>query len=101
MEEASRRDLSSFFEAWIYGSSIPTLRFSQKRTGQTVVLRFEHLGEVVPVPITATLTYTDGQTQQMVVPVTERVVERKIKLTGALRKIEVNNDNAALAEVAK
>jgi hypothetical protein len=101
MEEASKRDLSAFFEAWIYGASIPRLRFSEKRTGQTAVLRFEHLGEVVPVPVTATVFYADAQTQQIVIPVTERVVERKIKLAGTLRKIEVNDDNAALAEIAR
>ena len=101
MEEASRRDLSAFFEAWIHGPSIPKLRFSHKRTGETVVLRFEHLADVIPVPVTTTVTYADGRTQQIIVPVTERVVERKITLAAPLRKIEVNNDNAALAEFAK
>ncbi len=101
MEEASRRDLSAFFEAWIHGASIPKLRFSHKRTGETVVLRFEHLADVVPVPVTTTVTYADGRTQQIVVPVAERVVERKITLAADLRKIEINNDNAALAEFAK
>jgi aminopeptidase N len=101
MEETSRRDLSAFFEAWIHGASIPKLRFSHKRTDETVVLRFEHLADVVPVPVTTTVTYADGRTQQIIVPVTERVVERKITLAAPLRKIEVNNDNAALAEFAK
>jgi hypothetical protein len=37
------------------------------------------------------------------VPVTERVVERTLKLKpgGALRKVEANEDNAALAEIEK
>jgi hypothetical protein len=39
-----------------------------------------------------------------VVPVTERVVERTLKLKpggGALRKVEANEDNGALAEIEK
>ena len=99
MEAASRRELTPFFEAWVYGAAIPSLKFSSRRTGNEVVLRFEHRKEVVPVPVTVRLTYANGDTREIVVPVTERVVERKVQLAGTLRRVDVNHDNAALAEV--
>jgi len=37
----------------------------------------------------------------VVVPVTERVVERTLRLKGAPRKVEANEDNAALVEFEK
>jgi Peptidase family M1 domain len=101
MEAASKRDLGPFFEGWIYGASIPTLKFSYKQTGEEVTLRFEHRRDVMPVPVTVRLTYSTGETQQVVVPVTERVVERNVPLSGTLRKVEVNEDGAALAEVER
>ena len=101
MEDASRRDLAAFFEGWIHGAAIPRLRFSYKQTGEAVVLRFEHRDEVVPVPITVRLTYADGETAEVVVPVSERVVERRVPLAGRLRKVEANEDDGALADVRR
>lgn len=101
MESASRRDLSPFFEGWIYGAAIPRVKFTYKRGDAEVLLRFEHRGEVVPAPLTVTLIYTTGETAHVIVPVTERVVERKIMLAGALRKVEVNTDDGALVEIER
>ena len=98
METASRRDLSAFFDGWIYGASIPRLKFSHKRTSEEITLRFEHRGAVVPVPVTVRLFYTSGETREIVVPVTERVVERTVPLTGTLRKVEANEDDV-LADI--
>jgi hypothetical protein len=93
MENASRRDLTAFFEGWIYSSSIPRIRFTYKAAAESVLLRFEHRGDVLPVPVTVTLTYDSGRTQDVVVPVTERVVERTITLTERLRKAEANEES--------
>jgi aminopeptidase N len=93
MENASRRDLTAFFEGWIYSSSIPRIRFTSKAAAESVLLRFEHRGDVLPVPVTVTLTYDSGRTQDVVVPVTERVVERTITLTERLRKAEANEES--------
>ena len=97
METASRRELAPFFEGWIYGASIPTLKFTYEESAGAVRVRFEHRAEVIPVPVTVTITFATGESQQVVVPVTERVVERTIPLRGRLRKVEANADNAALA----
>ena len=57
------------------------------------------LAEVIDVPVTVTLTYGSGETESLVIPVTERVVERVVPLKGALRNVSVNDDHAALVEI--
>ena len=47
------------------------------------------------------MTYVSGETESVVVPVTERVAERTLRLKGALRKVDANEDNGALVEVEK
>jgi len=105
MEAATGRDLGPFFEAWIFGVTIPRVAFTYRSPDATsIVVKFEHRGDVAPVPITVTLTYTSGETESVVVAVTERVVERTLPLKpgrGALRKVEANEDNAALVEIEK
>ena len=102
MEAATGRELGPFFEAWIYGATIPRVAFTYRSTdANSVVVKFEQRGEVAPVPITVTVTYTNGESDAVVVPVTERVVERTMKLKGPLRRVDVNEDNAALVEIEK
>jgi hypothetical protein len=104
MEATAGRDLGPFFEAWIYGASIPRLSFSYRSPDATsIIVKLEHRGEVVPVPVTVTVTYMGGETEDFIVPVTEKVVERTVPLKpkGALRKVEANEDNGALVEIEK
>jgi hypothetical protein len=104
MEASSGRDLTAFFQAWVHGSGIPRLRFSyQTPDPANVLVRFEHVGEQIEVPVTVTLTYATGETEEFVVPVSERTVERKlaVKAGATLRKVEANADHAALAEFEK
>jgi hypothetical protein len=101
MEAAGGRELTAFFEAWIYGTAIPELRFSYEAGPSSAVLRFEHRRDVVPVPVTVTIAYADGSREQLVVPVVERAIERTVPLKGRLRTIEVNRDNGALAEFTR
>ena len=83
MEAATGRDLGPFFEAWIFGVTIPRVAFSYRSPdANSIVVKFEHRGEVAPVPITVTVTYTSGETESVVVPVTERVVERTLPRQG-------------------
>ena len=101
MEAASNRDLQPFFEGWIYGSSIPRLKVTQQQQNETLLLRFEHRLDVVVVPVTVQITYTTGETQELVVAVGERVVERTVPLKGTIRKVDINGDQAALVEIEK
>ena len=101
MEEETDRDLDRFFQRWIYDVPIARLRFSSTVAGQELVARFEQVGELFDVPVTVTVTYTDGKTVEFVVPVTEAVVEQRFPVAGPVRSVDVNQDNAALAVIDK
>jgi aminopeptidase N len=97
-ESASGRKLDRFFERWIYESDIPTVRYSSAVDGSTLHLRFEQsAARVVDLPVTVTVTYTNGRVQDVVIPVTDALVERQLPLDGAVRQVQINRDNAALA----
>ena len=97
MEAASKRDLNRFFERWIYDNAIPRLRFSSAVEGPELVVRFEQTGEVFDIPVTVGVTYADGKTAEFVVPVTEATAEARFTLTGTMRSVEPNVDDAAVA----
>jgi hypothetical protein len=105
MEAETGRSLQRFFEQWIYGSTLPRLRFASRIEaadgGQRVVLHVEQVGEVFDLPLTVTLSYTDRREVQVVVPVTERVVDFPVTLAGTLRGVDVSRDDGTLAEITK
>ena len=99
LEAASGRPLDRFFERWIYGAEVPRVRYAHSIRDGAVSLRFEQEGELVfDIPVTVTVTYRDGRTEDVVVPLTERVVEHQIATQGAVRHVKINRDNAAVAE---
>jgi hypothetical protein len=99
MEAESGRVLDRFFERWIYGGGIPRVRYTTEITDAHVVMRFEQRGEqIFDVPVTVTLTYADGRTVNVIVPLTDIQVERIISTDSQVRRVQVNQDFAALAE---
>ena len=99
LEAESGRVLDRFFERWIYGTDIPRIRYSTTLGNGMVNVRFEQAADLVfDVPVTVTITYANGRTQDVVVPVTEAVVERSIPTTDLVRQVQVNRDFAAIAE---
>jgi hypothetical protein len=99
MEAESGRVLDRFFERWIYGSGIPRVRYGTQIGDKQVVVRFEQTGDqVFDIPVTVTLTYADGRTSNVVVPVSDTKVERSIPTDGPVRRVQINQDSAALAE---
>ncbi len=101
METASGRQLGDFFDAWIYGVAVPALKFTTAITGSEARVRLEHVRDVVPVPVTVSILYADGRTEDIVMTVAERSVERTLTLNGAVRSIEANRDNSAVAEIVR
>jgi peptidase M1-like protein len=98
-ESESGRVLDRFFERWIYGTQIPKVRYNTAITAGSVKMKFEQLGDLVfDVPVTVTLTYASGRTSEIMVPLTEAVVEKTIPTTETVRQVQVNRDSAALAE---
>ena len=48
--------------------------------------------------MTVTLTYANGRTSDIMVPLTEAVVEKAIPTTETVRQVQINRDSAAIAE---
>jgi Peptidase family M1 domain len=100
METEAGVNLGRFFEGWIEGAEIPRLTFRSTiaADGASIALRFEHVGTVIDVPVLVTLVYQSGGTDELLVRVTDKMAEVTVPLTGRLRSVELNQDNAALAE---
>jgi hypothetical protein len=99
LEAESGRVLDRFFERWIYGTETPRIRYSTTVGNGVVIVRFEQAADLVfDLPVTVTITYANGRTADVVVPVTEAVVERSIPATDLVRQVQVNRDAAAIAE---
>jgi aminopeptidase N len=99
MEAASGRDLDRFFARWIYGTAIPEVLYETTLGDGQVTVRLEQLGELVfDLPVTVTLRYRDGRTEETVVPMTSSPIEWTVPASGPVRRVEINADQAALAE---
>jgi hypothetical protein len=101
MEKAGGRPLERFFDRWIYGASIPTVHFSSQVEEGRLRVRFDQKGEVFDIPITVTITYVDGRSEDVIVKLIEATTEIVIPLKGAVRSIDVNKDGGSLAEIEK
>jgi hypothetical protein len=98
-EAESGRPLARFFDRWIYGADVPRVRYTRAAGAGAVTVQFEQVGELLfDIPVTVTITYADGRTQDVVVPVTERRVEWTVPTHGAVRQVQINRDHAAIAE---
>jgi hypothetical protein len=65
----------------------------------SVTVRLEQKGQLYEYPVTIRLRYGSDEYDDVVVPVTERTVERTIPLKGRLQSVNVNDDDAALVDV--
>jgi hypothetical protein len=101
MEKAAGRDLQRFFATWIFGSDIPHVKFGYHVSGSDATVRFEQREDPVEVPITATVTYMSGITENVLIVLSEKQTERVLPLKGPVRRITANADNAALVIVDK
>jgi hypothetical protein len=98
-EEETGQSLERFFERWIHGATLPRLRYTATTEEGAVIVRFTQATEAIfDVPVTVTITYSDGRTLDVVVPVTDREVVKKIPVEGSVRSVGVNKDSAALAD---
>ena len=98
------RSLSRFFDRWIHEAALPDVRFSSRTEtsgdGREVLLRFEQLGDrLFDLPVTVTVQYRSGEEESVVVPVTERVTEHRLPARGRVRRVSVNRDRMALANI--
>jgi peptidase M1-like protein len=101
MEQETGLPLERFFERWIYGSTLPKLKFSYRVEGPDVVLHVDQIGDLFDVPVTVTLQYADRKSVDVVVAVTERAADLRVRLAGPLRTAEVNKDDGTLADFVR
>ena len=102
MEMETGRNLDRFFERWIYGSTLPKLKFAYRVDGSELVVHVEQIGpEIFDVPLSLTLEYADKKPVDVVVSVTDRAIDQRIPLAGALRGVDFNKEDGTLAEVIK
>jgi aminopeptidase N len=99
METASGRILDRFFDRWIYNAEIPRVSVHSTIAEGTVKVEFEQMGAgIFDIPVTVRLVMANGQTRDVVVPVTDRQVVREIPIEMPVREVQINRDFAALAE---
>ena len=101
MEAESGRDLDRFFSRWIFDTALPRVRMTTAVDGDTLRINYEQQGEAFDVPVTVTLQYADGRTEDVVVLVTAATGEHAVQLTGALRSVDINDDSGALGSFEK
>jgi hypothetical protein len=98
IEAGHGKPLTRFFDQWIYGTRIPSLRYATTLQPGAVAVRFQQVGDVTfDIPVTVTIIYADGRVRDVVVPVTEQTVEWKSATEGAVKQVVVNRDYAAVA----
>jgi len=99
METASGRVLDRFFDRWIYNAEVPRVSFHSTIADKRVTVEFEQIGNVIfDIPVTVRLVMVNGQTRDVMVPLTDKQVTRAIPTDMAVREVQVNRDFAALAE---
>jgi hypothetical protein len=64
-------------------------------------VRFEQREDPVEVPITATVTYMSGITENVFIVLSEKQTERALPLNRPVRRIPANADKAALVIIDK
>jgi hypothetical protein len=105
MEAESGRTLERFFERWVYNAALPKIAFTYRveagARGNEAVLHFEQSGEIFDLPVTVTVQYADHKAADIVVPVTDRVVEFRVPLAGPLRTIDISKDDGTVAEITR
>jgi hypothetical protein len=95
-ERESGRDLDAYFDQWIYGSSLPRLKFSYTTEPGAVVVRFEQIGEPFELPVTVTIKHAASSTD-VTIPVVDQVTTTRIPVASPVRSVGVNEDDAAPA----
>ena len=96
MEASSGMPLERFFERWLLDTELPRVRITTATRNDGLEVSYEQLGEVFDLPVTITLQYADGSSEDAVVVMTEASGSKTLPLKSALRSVDVNRDDAAL-----
>ena len=102
MEDETGLDLERFFERWIYGFGLPTVRVTHTVEqapdgGATVVIRATQQGPVYDFPVTIEIEQESGARREAVLVLTAATGELRVPVEGRVKRVTVDSDSAALA----
>ena len=86
--------LERFFDRWILTPGLPRLKVTSRleEGGLTAAVRIEQIGPIFDLPVTLAVAYADGRTEEITIPVTEALVDRRIALKSPARRVTVRDD---------
>ncbi len=103
LEESSGLNLSGFFEQWVRDDGKPELRWSAKLVSdggrQRLRLHLQQLGEAFELPLQISIDYHDRASTAQVVRLWLPEQEFLFDLAGRLRRVRLNEDLWALAQL--
>jgi hypothetical protein len=101
LETASGKDLSPYFQAWVFGTELPRLRESHKTTRSSsgfrteVDVRVENLP--APVPLEIAVSHAGGR-EVVRVELPPEGGRWTVTTSGSVRRVEVNADRGLLVQ---
>jgi hypothetical protein len=106
MEAETGRNLERFFERWIYGFGVPTVkvthRIEQDPDGASfVVIRAEQRGPIYDLPIAIAIEQESGAVRHAVLILDDASAELRVPVEGRVRKVRVDSDETALARFTR
>ncbi len=101
-EAGTPMKLGRFFDRWIRGATVPRVKLTSEvaADGRSAMVRVEQIGDLFDLPLTVAVQYTDGTTDEVLLKVTGVVVEERIPLKSAVRRISARDD-LALVEIVR
>jgi hypothetical protein len=99
MQAASGRDLSRFFESWVFGAAVPQATFSYEVTGAKAVLRLEQPGIPMEFPVSVRLTYRSGRQDNVTLIADGKLSELSVDLPEPLKSAVANADHGSLVNL--
>ena len=104
LEEASGKDLSRYFQTWIYGTTLPVLRYATRTEsaagGYRTLVEVRPRDLPGPVPLQIVVT-TAGGRQERTVSLPPEGGRWFVATDLAPRKVEINDDRTLLARVVR
>lgn len=101
-ETVSGRELTGFFNQWLYQPGVPKLMVTKKKEGKTLKLKIAQVGRVYRLPLTIRINTKDGRgvVQKLLLTTKETEITWKGK-AGAVTDIMLDPDVALLYEEVK
>jgi hypothetical protein len=66
--------------------------------GNELAVHVDQLAGIFEMPIMLTVEFADHSKTNLVVPISERSVDRRFPFSSAIRSVEINKDDGILAE---